>query len=351
MYKYTILLITVILLLSETTLSATIFDESEIGKKNDKIVVSAYKLYDNKKLALYLNRVANRVLKSVDDPQFDYNFKILDSPVVNAFALPGGYVYVTRGLLATLNNEAELANIIGHEISHIVYHHAVKNVKKSVASLLLTIGGLAASPEIRDEAGGWIIANSSIASQIQSGHGQEYESDSDQNGMLFAFEAGYNPIGMSDFLSTLKTIEQVKITGFHGFLATHPETVKRIIDAEQTAIILNGRKKTELFQANFFKNIDGIPYGEAAVRNGIAPYKIRIITIEDENLTYKSVTKRMLGDEQLSIEIAAINGDSVTEKLSKGRMIKLLVPNDELPNVLQSDKQQSDSKSKRLKIK
>ena len=101
----------------------------------------------------------------------------MDSPEINAFALPGGYVYVTRGLLALVNNEAELAGVIGHEIGHIIFHHGAKQMVRNIGAQIFAIGGAIASPK---NAGGWLTVSTALFQQISMGYGRDAEIESDE---------------------------------------------------------------------------------------------------------------------------------------------------------------------------
>ena len=105
-----------------------------MGKNADLEVVQLFGIYQDKKLQLYVNEIGQKLVDNLSDKIFPhFHFKLVDSPEINAFALPGGYVYVTRGLLAALNSEAELANVLGHEIAHVAKKHALNAIRRSKA--------------------------------------------------------------------------------------------------------------------------------------------------------------------------------------------------------------------------
>ncbi len=102
-----------------------------MGKEADKQISRQYGIYQDKELQIYVNKVGQKLVSQLSDKIFsNYYFRIVDSSEINAFALPGGYVYVTLGLLAMVNNEAELAGVLGHEIGHIIFHHGVKQMAR-----------------------------------------------------------------------------------------------------------------------------------------------------------------------------------------------------------------------------
>src|SRR4030043_572881 len=127
-----------LMLLSET-------DEINLGRETDGRIVQQYGIYEDQKFIAYLNDICQRLAKVSHRPKLTYYFKILDVSVVNAFAVPGGYVYFTRGILATINSEAEFAGLIGHEIGHITARHSAKQYSKAqLAQIGLGVGEILA---------------------------------------------------------------------------------------------------------------------------------------------------------------------------------------------------------------
>ena len=109
-------------------------DELRLGQENDAAVRKQYGVYANARLQAYVQQVGERLAAKSHRPQLKYSFTVLDSPDVNAFALPGGYIYITRGIMAHLNSEAELAAVLGHEIGHVTARHAVRQYSAAIAA-------------------------------------------------------------------------------------------------------------------------------------------------------------------------------------------------------------------------
>lgn len=302
-------------------------DEEAMGKETDKEIVRAYGIYDDPKVSKYVEEVGKRVLSKIQEPQFEYHFKTVDQEMVNAFALPGGYVYVTRGLLATLNSEAALAGVIGHEIGHVIGHHSVRQMKKQLGATLLTLGGLAASEDIRQNAGAWLTISSSLSQQILLGYGRDFEMESDQVGMLAAYDSGYDPNGIVGFLKSLRAREMLGGQSYHGFSATHPDTVTRIIEAEGKSDLLTARNGSVKDQRDrYFDAIEGLRYGKPAWRGKtLPPYVIHIHTVK-EGETLRSIVTDVTGDESMTLETAVLNALDTETTLQPGLRIKTLKP-------------------------
>ena len=149
---------------------------------------------------------------------------------MNAFALPGGYIYITRGLLSLANDEAEVASVLGHEIGHVIFHHGAKNMIRSIGASILSLGGAIASPK---NAGDWIAVSTQFFQQINLGYGREAELESDAQGIVNTFESGYNPANIRSFFKTLRRQEIMSGQSYHSFRASHPDTKRRIVKASE----------------------------------------------------------------------------------------------------------------------
>ena len=118
-------------------------DEAALGKSTDKQVVEQYGIYDDPNLQGYLAEVGNKLAVNSHLPDLQYNFKVVDSEILNAFAVPGGYVYFTRGIMAHLNSEAEMAGVMGHEIGHITARHTAKQItSQQIAQFGIGVGSI-----------------------------------------------------------------------------------------------------------------------------------------------------------------------------------------------------------------
>lgn len=214
-------------------------DEKRIGaEQHPQILAEFGGAYDNPALARYIDSIGQFLASTSESPDIGYTFTVLDSPVVNAFALPGGYVYVTRGLLALADNEAEIAGVIAHEIGHVVARHgAERHGQGTVANLGVALLGVLTESEAVSS-----VAQVGAMAFIQS-YSRDQEFESDTLGVRYLSRAGFDPNGMASFLSRLEAHsalqaemhgQAAKQPGFDLF-ASHPRTADRVRLAIQNA--------------------------------------------------------------------------------------------------------------------
>ena len=178
--------------------------EIALGKQSDPSIVANFGLYQDPKLQTFITQKGQKMAKISHRPGLKYEFKVLDSPVVNAFAVPGGYVYFTRGILAHFNNEAEFAGVLGHEIGHVTARHSAKQYSNQMLAQLGFFVGMVVSPEFRQ-----------FADVTQQGLGllflkfsRDHESQSDKLGVEYSTKIGYNAHEMADFFKTLSRLSE-----------------------------------------------------------------------------------------------------------------------------------------------
>ena len=297
-----------------------------MGRGADKDVVAQYGIYGNKTLQLYVNRIGQKLVSHLSDPEFDhYFFKVVDSSEINAFALPGGYVYVTRGILGMLNSEAELAGVLGHEIGHVVRRHGAKQVIRSIGAQILSIGAAIADPK---HAGQWLMVSSQMFSSINRGFGRDAEMESDAHGILNIYQAGYNPDAVVDFLNTLREKEIWSGQSYHSFFATHPETKGRMIKAKTFSQSLTQRDNKPVVDGreNFLINLRGMIYGGKRHVRDPKNYEKEYIDIYEvkNGDTFQSIAISQLDDVKKDRDIAVLNGKKVNEILKAGELLKIV---------------------------
>jgi predicted Zn-dependent protease len=274
---------------------------------------------------LYVNNIGQNLINKLSNQEFrKFHFKIVDSSDINAFALPGGYVYLTRGLLASLNSEAELASVIGHEISHITLHHGAKMMVRSIGAQILSLGGIIASPE---NAGKWLMISSSLFQQINMGYGRSAELDADAQGMMNSVDAGYKPHAMSKFLRNLRNQEIMSGQSYHGFQASHPDTRERIVKARLLGDSLSRKyPNTKQNQNIYLKHLKGLVYDGKRHKKDKRKYKPKYLEIYKvmKGDTLTSIALNLFNDDRSSLEISVINGIKENSILTPGLLLKIV---------------------------
>ncbi len=213
--------------------------EMAVGRKSDEQVKKQYAVYPDRNLQEYVNRVGQKLAKNSHRPNLEYHFTVLDSPEINAFALPGGYIYITRGIMAYLNSEAELAAVLGHEIGHVTARHGVRqNSAAQAANIGLTIVSIFV-PQM-NTTGGRNLSNL-LGSALLSGYGRDHELEADRLGAAYLARTEYDPQAIVSVIGVLKNqelqdIELAKIEGrqprrYHGVFASHPDNDTRLQQA------------------------------------------------------------------------------------------------------------------------
>jgi predicted Zn-dependent protease len=236
-------------------------DEIKLGGETDVQVVQEYGLYEDAKLISYLNNLCQRLGKVSHRPQLTYHFKIVDSSVVNAFAVPGGYVYFTRGILATVNSEAELAGVMGHEIGHIAARHSAKQYSQAqLAQVGLGVGTV-------------LIDSPVVSGLAQLGAGmlflrfsRDNERQADDLGVEYSSKAGYDATRMASFFETLEKMNPGSDrSGLPGWFSTHPNPEDRIqvvrVRAKEWQQKLN-QKDLKVNSESYLREIDGLLFGD-----------------------------------------------------------------------------------------
>jgi predicted Zn-dependent protease len=235
--------------------------EIAIGKESHPSVVASMGLYEDKKLQDFMNEKGKAMAEISHRPDLPYQFYIVDSPIVNAFAVPGGYVYFTRGILAHFNNEAEFAGVLGHEIGHITARHAARSQKSQLLSTIALIGGAVLAPQV---VGQNIEALQQGLGLLSLKYSRDHESESDKLGVEYSSKIGYDAHQMADFFGTLKRISENSGQVIPQFMSTHPDPGNRYNRVHELAKEYQAKNpaKYQVDREEFLRLIDGIVYGE-----------------------------------------------------------------------------------------
>lgn len=206
---------------------------AKIGGEMYEEVTAQIPMISDKKITDYVNKVGQNIAHHSDNPDIKYTFTVLDSPEINAFASPGGYVYINRGLLAYMNSESQLAAVLGHEVAHITADHAASQQLAQTGSNVVAgiLAILTGSMDVGEATAQWGAAS-------VKGYGREMELEADALGNKSLHRAGYDPDAMIAIISQLKAHERYtkkrsadagkKTQTYHGLFASHPRNDKRL---------------------------------------------------------------------------------------------------------------------------
>lgn len=253
--------------------------EIAMGRTNHPKIIAQFGQYDDEKLQRYVQSVGDKLAVVSHRENLDYRFTVLDSSVINAFALPGGYIYITRGLMSYLNSEAELAAVLGHEIGHVTARHGVRQQSASQAANLGYVVSSILVPELRG-AGAQNIFNM-LGGALLSGYGREHELQSDGLGAEYLARSGYDPKAMIEVIRVLKDQEvfaaaQAKkqgreVQGYHGVFASHPDNDTRLQGVVAAADKYTNSQKGLIKHKEYLAQINGMVFGdseEQGIRSG-----------------------------------------------------------------------------------
>src|SRR5215203_2773895 len=236
--------------------------EIAMGKEADPHIVAQYGLYKDDALQAFITQKGKEMAAISHRPNLDYEFKIVDSDVLNAFAVPGGYVYFTRGIMAHFNNEAEFAGVLGHEIGHIAARHSVEQQRNQILGQVGLMAGMILSPQLAQMG----EAASQSLGLLFLKFGRDAERESDKLGVEYSSKIGYDAQYMAGFFKTLERKgAESGAAELPDFLSTHPNPGERNVAVAQLAT----EWKQKLNLANpkingneYLKRIEGLIYGE-----------------------------------------------------------------------------------------
>ncbi len=240
--------------------------EIELGRESARQVEMSIGLVDDAELQRYVGRVGQSLARISERPDLPWQFQVVDDPSPNAFALPGGFIYVTRGMMALMRSEAELASVIGHEVGHVTARHSVSQIsRQQLAQLGLGIGGLLV-PEVQ-QYGSAIGAGLGL---LMLRYGRDAEREADELGFRYAREDGYDVSEMADVFQDLARLGEQEGQGsaLPSWLSTHPDPGSRVEAVNQRLQALpENERGGKVASAEYLRAIDGMVYGDNP-RNG-----------------------------------------------------------------------------------
>lgn len=311
------------------TMSAA--DEAKIGADEHPKVLEAFGgAYDNPRLAAYVQRVGEQLARRSELPDLKFTFTVLNSDIYNAFALPGGYIYITRGLLALMGSEAELASVLGHEIGHVTARHTAERMAQTTAAnigaTIFSIGVaiLTGSSDAGNLAG---QASGAIAGTVLASYSREQEFEADKLGVRYMSVVGYNPEEAADMLAKLGQGArlEMQIAGRSpdeadqfSIMQTHPRTADRVREALAAAraqglqTVANPRENVE----EYYAAIDGMAVGGDADAGFV---KGRVFTHPKLRFRFEAPEKYRLSDSQDAVRATGPDGAQITFDMRRGR--------------------------------
>jgi len=235
--------------------------EIAIGQQSHPAILKEFGVYDEKpELNRLVDRVGKRIASQSQRPNLPWTFTVLDTPMVNAMALPGGYIYVTRGMLERINSEDELAGVLGHEIAHVTARHAAQQISRAqLAQFGLVLGSVLAGPRAAQQYGQFAELGLNLLFQRYS-RGQE--SQADLLGTGYMAQARFNPIGAERMLMTLQRLDKNPGGGIDRYFQSHPDPAKRVRDVHAKVAEITGMTSSGAFEPpnrdGYLRLVDGI---------------------------------------------------------------------------------------------
>ena len=236
-------------------------DEIAMGQQADPQIIAQFGLYEDSSLQRFVAQKGEEIVAISHRKNIDYNFRVLNSEVVNAFAVPGGYVYLTRGIMAHFNSEADFIGVLSHEIGHIAHRHSVSQQRNQVLSQVGILVGVIIAPQL----GGFIDAASAGLQLLMLKNSRDDERESDELGVEYSTKVGYDAREMAKFFNTLKRQQTAASAELPNILSTHPDpgdrytTVNKLAGEWQSKLNLTNPKVN---RNEYLRRIEGLIYGE-----------------------------------------------------------------------------------------
>ena len=291
--------------------------------------------YDNARLHAMIEKTVERLVAASERPDLKYQVVILNSPSINAFSLPNGKLYITRGLIALANDKAELASVLSHEMGHVIAHHAAirEEQARQVAIINHVVNDVLSDPQV----GALALAKSKLTLAAFS-RAQEFEADG--IGVGISARAGFDPYGASRFLTDMQRTADLKASAGGAdpraldFLSSHPATPDRVKNALANARQFNSPGPGERDRSEYLSNLDGMVYGEdpsegfARGRHFLHP-KLGFTFAAPPGFTLDNTAQAVLGlkeggGEALRLDVVAVPAEqSLPDYLKSGWMEKV----------------------------
>ncbi|MBT3409508.1 MAG: M48 family metalloprotease [Halieaceae bacterium] len=324
----------VVLLLLTIVFAASNSMGASKGEEEHQKIIDSGQIYDDPELQAYINRIGQSLVANSDKPKGKFTFTVLDSGVINAFAAPNGFIYVSRGLLPFMDSEEELAGVIGHEIGHVTGNHHGRRGRADITSKIV-----ATTAYILTGSGDLAEASTMYGAELISGFGRDMELEADGLGAEYMYKTGYDPQALLEVIGVLKDQEQfqrvkARATGkpagtYHGLYASHPRNDKRL----QTVIRKAGELDLDEYvespeqAGEFRRHIEGLVWGESVQgqreENRYYHSKLAFTFEHPEGWSVKSSSKAVVassadGRTSLTITLRRKDSSKTPESVLKG---------------------------------
>jgi len=305
--------------------------EPAAQRENARILASYGGTYDNARLQAMIEKMVDRLVAASERPDLKFKVTILNSPAINAFALPDGRLYITRGLIALANDKAELSSVLAHEMGHVIARHAA--IREEQARQVAIIGHVVSDVLSDPQMGALALAKSKLTLAAFS-RAQEFEADG--IGVGISARAGFDPYGASRFLTDMQRNADLRASDGVGprgvdFLSSHPATPERVKNALANARQFSGPGRGERDHTDYLSTLDGLIYGEdpsegfARGRHFLHP-KLGFSFMAPPGFTLDNTAQAVLGlkdrgDEALRLDVVSVPAEqSLPDYLKSGWM-------------------------------
>ena len=305
--------------------------EIALGRQSDAEIRKTMGVYDDPELERYVQAIGLKLAKASERPNLPWSFAIVDSPAINAFAVPGGFIYLTRGILPFLDSEAELAGVLGHEIGHVTARHSVAQYsRQTAAGVGLGVLGIFL-PQVQQAAP---LAEAGLGALFLK-YGRDDEREADRLGVKYTAANGWDPAGVAGMLTTLARLDEASGSrrGVPNWLSTHPAPADRVQEAQ--TFIAEARAGNPASDAvnkpAYLQQIDGIVFGDSPekgiVRGGEFLHSDLRFALrfpqgwEVSNSDAQVAAKRAEADHYLILELVQAQGGSL-EQIAQQQMAK-----------------------------
>lgn len=294
--------------------------EVSLGAGLHKQIIKKYRPYNNAALQAYVNQIGQMLASKSHRNNIRYHFLVVDDPSINAFALPGGYIYITRGLMAYLNSEAELAGVLAHEIGHVTARHSARQqTRDTLTNVLASV--------VADKYGNARVINT-IATASVRGYGRKHELQADRLGAEYLARSGYDPKNMIRVIEVLKAQEQFsrmlaqsegrQPPSYHGLFSTHPSNDQRLHEVVNAAHAQRRGNRPDNRQG-YLRRLSGLKYNKDRKQIG----QIRLITTRAGD-TYATLARQSGIPKLAEQKLRLLNGDFPKGEPRIGRLIKVV---------------------------